>query len=146
MLAPFRQHTHPWVRWIAPRLYVQTTPPHFTLDELDDFIHAARSFADEVDTHFAVISDLSALIPSRVDAVMRKRFAEHLKSIENTDRAHCALSAVVTRNSLQRGLLTAVLWMAPPVYPHIVTTSMDEAVAACEDVLSARASLPPTAR
>ncbi len=44
-------------------------------------------------------------------AALEKRLAEH-------DRRHARACAIVAPNAVTRGLVTAVYWIAPPVYPY----------------------------
>ncbi len=67
--------------------------------------------------------------------VQRRRFAEFEKEVEDRDREFTSGTAIIAKSGLQRGLITAIYWLAPPVYPYRICRSVAEAVDWCKGQL-----------
>ncbi len=111
---------------IAPHLYEQSYPATVDDDALADFLAMLERRQPELERPHAWIADFSAL--RSANARKRRMFAEFQERTAPIDRAHNAGSALVVPNGLVRGLVTAVHWLQPPVYPTVVVASRAEAL------------------
>jgi hypothetical protein len=59
----------------------------------------------------------------------RKRMADWMKQHENQIRERTAGCAFVLPSALQRGVLTAILWLQPMACPHTIVGTLEEALA-----------------
>lgn len=73
---------------------------------------------------FATLHDLR---DTRPDATRRKRFADWIETHEAELRLRLAAHAVVVDSTLQRGMITAILWMTSPPCPMKVFDDREEA-------------------
>ncbi len=124
------------MEWYEPRLILQTPPREFNEAQLRDYISCARKFADNVNGPFAVITDLSQLRASTVDSSMRSLYAEHQRAIATKDAEHCAVSAIIVKDALQRGVISAIFWLSPPVYPYTMVSDLESALAFAREALA----------
>ena len=60
-------------------------------------------------------------------AKQRRMFAEAEQRMQEYDRVLCAGTAFVLTSTVMRGVVTAIYWMAPPVYPYAFFPSRDAA-------------------
>lgn len=67
------------------------------------------------------------------DAKARRALAAWADSerVQGIVRERCVASAMVVRNALERGALTAINWLWRPVCPYRVTTSAEDALSYC---------------
>lgn len=79
----------------------------------------------EVDGLFGFIADMRR--PLGLSARQRSMLAEAEKTYKHVDRAFNAAQAVVVQSTLMRGVLTAIYWISPPVYPVKVSATLDDA-------------------
>ncbi|HMJ13916.1 MAG TPA: hypothetical protein VK524_21005 [Polyangiaceae bacterium] len=71
------------------------------------------------------IVDLSKI--KSAPATQRRMFAEHEARVSASARKVIRGSAFVAPSAWLRGLLTAVYWLKPPVYPHAIVSTVAEA-------------------
>jgi hypothetical protein len=76
---------------------------------------------------------------SEVGARARKQLADWsgMPHVRERTRALCAGSATVARSALQRGALTAILWLWTPAAPHEAVATPEAAVDWCLERLDA---------
>ncbi len=91
-------------------------PETFTVEELNAYFEALRRHQSTYSGSIAWVVDVTQLRARSVDAKKRRMFADYESAVEALHRKHCAGVAVVMKNQLQRGLVTAVYWMTPPAY------------------------------
>ncbi len=91
----------------------------------------------------AVITDASRWVQS--NAVQRKMHAEWMLKHDREMRFRTAGVAFVITSALVRGGLNAVLWFAPLPCPHKVVTTLIEAEAWANSVLSIESDNSPEA-
>jgi len=74
---------------------------------------------------FASVHDIRGL--PALDALQRKKFAEYIKSRHANLQRFISAHAVVVRSSIERGVVTAVLWLSPAPFPVRVFESPADA-------------------
>jgi hypothetical protein len=60
-------------------------------------------------------------------AKQRKIFSEAEARMQPQDKRYCAGTAIVLSSSIIRGVVTAIYWLTPPVYPYTLCSTDDEA-------------------
>lgn len=110
-------------RW--PLLCVRL-PESVTDDEVQDYLDQLRTFRERREA-YALIIEASA---SRgFSARQRKMQADYIQSGMHLSRVHLRAFAFVADSSFQRGMLTAILWLNPPEWPHRIFRTTGEAIA-----------------
>lgn len=66
----------------------------------------------------------------------RRLMGDWMKKNDEATRATCAGFAFVMESAIQRGLLTAVLWIHPLPAPHLICASLGDAAAWCREQLA----------
>jgi hypothetical protein len=118
------------IRWICNErdwpIVSFELPPGAQVGEIDQ-----DSFFEQVEAvfarggRFATMHDLRFAGP--MEAVRRKRFADWVRAREPMLRRQLIAHAPVVGSSLQRGAITALLWVIKAPAPMQVFTSPDEA-------------------
>lgn len=62
-------------------------------------------------------------------AKQRRKMAELEKRLEDHDAKYVKAIGIVAPNAMTRGLVTAVFWLKPPVYPYQMFATFEEAIA-----------------
>ena len=106
--------------------------------QLDAHFDEYRKVLDR-DKPYALVYDASKI--GKVDAVLRKRYAEFMKANEANFNRLCVGCGFVITSAIVRGALTAVLWLTGSLpFPHKIFSTRDEAEAwAREQLRSVRA-------
>ena len=122
MVAPFElDETAFPVIFAAFRGPVDLVPFDAYFSRLDDLCKAGR--------RFALIVDMSrGAVPS---PSQRKHITSAMADREAAFGRHCLGAAVVIKNPLIRGAMTAILWVHPLPYPHEIVETREEAQVAC---------------
>jgi len=107
---------HPWIDASRAPIYVLTFPSEATDGELQAMCAARERWAQRAMYRVAWVVDLSGILSAT--AHQRSLFSEHLKRFEAHDRAYNQGSALIVPNSFVRGLVTAVFWLKPPMFPN----------------------------
>lgn len=84
--------------------------------ELDAFVRAREVWAERAQYPVAWVVELSNL--TKANPQQRRIFAEHLKRFEAHDVQWNGGSALIVPSGWLRGLVTAVVWLSPPKFPH----------------------------
>lgn len=95
--------------------------------ELDAHIEALESWSYAHSTDIGVVVILHSALSG--SATQRRKLAALEKRLEEHDREHVKACAIVAPNALTRGLVTAVFWIAPPVYPYRLFEQAEPALA-----------------
>jgi hypothetical protein len=104
---------------------------------------------DQLDTHFAeyrrildrnqpytLVYDATKI--GKVDALLRKRYAEFMKTNERDFERLCLGCSFVITSAVVRGALTAVLWLTGSLpFPHKISSTREEAEAWAREQLRA---------
>ena len=124
---------HCWVSEMTPRVYRLTLPAAPSDEELERYIEARIAFAESCAHRHAWVVDAREL--GRVSAKQRRRFAEHLELVEDCDARWNVGSAIVLTSAIARGVVTAVVWLRSPRFPHRTFDSLELAEAWCREQL-----------
>lgn len=111
---------------IVPHLYLQKFPVQATDEELTQFLSHLEQSLPAFERPYAWLVDLRDLATST--STQRRIYAEFDQRVADQDRAHCAGVALVISNPLTRGMVTAVHWITPPVYPHTTAATLSRGV------------------
>jgi hypothetical protein len=120
-----RAPLHPWYSASKPPIIVMTFPDRTHDDELEAALRDVQRWLEEVDQPFGFIVDMRR--PLSISSVQRQMIAEVEKASSAKDRRFNAGQAVVVTNAVTRGIVTAISWMSPPVYPLKVVSSIERA-------------------
>jgi hypothetical protein len=140
-MAPPRPH--PWLTTLGPSLYCQTFPAHFPDADLVSFIESLEALVMEQIAPFAWVVLADALLMT--SATQRRLMAEAEKRMQPRDKEFCVGTAIVLSSSIARGVVTAVYWLTPPVYPYTFCSTPEQGQAWAQAKLagSRRSDLPP---
>lgn len=97
-----------------------------TLDRL-----TLRALRDRKRVAFVMDTRRAATTPPS----QRRKMGEWMKLNDEATRATCAGFAFVMDSAIQRGMLTAVLWIHPLPAPHFICALPGEAAAWCREQL-----------
>ena len=119
--------------WLDDRhdpIWVQTFPARYTDAELFyafDRLDAVVVEAAAKRGRFCLVSDVTR---ARVgNAVHRRRIAQTFSRTRHLLGDRVAGQAFVMKHAMQRGALTAILWLGTPPWPIEVFAALDEAMA-----------------
>lgn len=106
-------------------------------DEFDDYlkrlsINLERAQRERI--KIAMVFD--ATESAGPNAKHRARQAEWMKEHEALSKLHSAGYAFIIPSSFLRGVLTAILWLAPMPAPHVIVASLAEGERWCRQRLS----------
>ncbi|MEM1417860.1 MAG: hypothetical protein AAGH15_23385, partial [Myxococcota bacterium] len=122
------------LRRLAPHVYLQAFGSGVDARTLQDFLARVETQMPSFERPFAWVVDIHLAV--RATSVHRRLFAEHDRRTVALDREHCAGVGLVVKNAVMRGMVTAVHWMQPPVYPYVVTNGRAEALEFCRTSLA----------
>jgi hypothetical protein len=108
---------HPWLDTTTLPLYVWNFPADAETSEAEAFIAAWEPLVRSRAERYAVVVDLAHIVSAATPA-NRNLFAQLEKRMALFEKSHCAGVAFVAPNPFLRGIITAVLWVAPPPYQH----------------------------
>ena len=117
--------SHPWITILGPSLYCQTFPPRFPDADLTSFLDTLEALIEAQIAPFAWVVLADALLTT--SATQRQMMADAEKRMQPKDKAFCVGTAIVLSSSIARGVVTAVYWLTPPVYPYTFSSSAEEA-------------------
>lgn len=124
-------------RW--PLLCVRL-PPSATDEEVQAYLDQLRTFRERRQP-YALIIEASA---SRgFSARQRKMQADYIQSGMQLSRVYLRAFAFVAESAFQRGMLTAILWLNPPDWPHRIFSTTGEATAWASALLEAKPRTAP---
>lgn len=134
--AHWKPGAHPWIYEIGRGLYAQWYPRTVDGDELRAFVQEVEQLVLSHRTPYAWVMFVDGLLG--VNAAQRKVIADHVARMRSHDRRYCAGGGIVASTPFARGLVTAVFWLSPLVYPHEVFRYIDRAEAYARDRLRER--------
>jgi hypothetical protein len=118
---------HSWFESQHAPIIIMRFPDHFRDDELEEALRAVTEWLlESVDRPFGFIVDMQR--PLVVSAKQREMMAACEKAYAHVDRRYNGGQAVIVSNPLIRGVVTAIYWIAPPVYPVKTLASMAQAM------------------
>ena len=119
---------HVWYDDSRAPVVVLTMPSKFDDAALTAALTAAtRWLLEEVDAPFGFIADLQR--PLAISPRQRKLVASAEAAYAHVDARFNAGQAFVVGSAISRGIVTALTWLSPPVYPYVVVSSIAEAFA-----------------
>ncbi|MEZ4254959.1 MAG: hypothetical protein R3A78_04470 [Polyangiales bacterium] len=118
--------SHPWLDTSRAPVLVARLPASATDDEVRAYYAALEQYLFGQPRRYAFVTD--ARVAARATATQRRIAAEFERRTADYDKVWCAGVAIVADSPLARGLVTAVFWMAPPIYPYKVAASLSEAL------------------
>lgn len=118
-----------------------TFPAQAEDDELVAFTEAIRKIYRTTQHEVAWVLDCSQV--RRVSAKQRGILAQHEEQIKPFARRYNAGLAFVIASPLVRGIITAVTWLAPLVYPHDIFADTQSAEQWCRAQLARAQSKVP---
>jgi hypothetical protein len=133
---------HPWIDQSRAPIYELTFPKQASLEEVAALCSARERWAQRANYRVAWVVNLTGIMEAT--ARQRTLFSEHLKRFEPHDVAYNQGSALIVPNAFVRGIVTAIFWMKPPLFPNECFATIEEARAWAGQQLNARASLPQT--
>ena len=116
---------HAWYAASKPPIVVMTFPDQVHDDQLRAALADVQRWLEKVDKPFGFIVDMRR--PLAISSVQRQLIAEVEKASSAQDRRFNAAQAVVVTNAITRGIITAISWMSPPVYPLKIVPSLEHA-------------------
>lgn len=120
-----RAPLHSWFAASKPPIIVMTFPDQVHNDQLRAALDDVQRWLAEVNEPFGFIVDMRR--PLSISSTQRQMIAEVEKASSETDRRFNAAQAVVVTNAITRGIITAISWMSPPVYPLKIVPSIERA-------------------
>jgi hypothetical protein len=115
---------HKWLYVIEAPLYGQKMPADGTEEELVSMLAEVERITMTIKSPFGWVTDLSNLL--RATARQRTLYAQSDKNLSTWDKLFCAGTAIICTGAFTRGLVTAVHWIAPPVYPFKIFSNSRE--------------------
>ena len=115
---------HKWLYVIEAPLYGQSFPADGTDDELASMLAEVERITMAIKSPFGWVTDLSNLL--QATARQRTLYAQSDKNLRDWDKLFCAGTAIICAGAFTRGLVTAVHWIAPPVYPFKIFSNSRE--------------------
>lgn len=131
---------HPWLSEPAPSLFYQTIPEAFSDADLEAFIARLEALVNAQRAPFAWVVMADAMLST--SAKQRKMFSEAETRMQPQDKRFCAGTAIVLSSPVIRGVVTAIYWLTPPVYPYTLCKSASEARVWSETKLRERRAGP----
>jgi hypothetical protein len=116
---------HPWFDHSRAPLLVQRYPRDTGDQELIAFTGAVEAYMAAHPAPFAWVCDASNLV--HATARQRQLMGEFEKRTAEHDRKYCLGTALVVASPVARGIITAVYWLSPPVYPYRTFARWDDA-------------------
>jgi hypothetical protein len=120
-----RVASHPWIDASRAPLYVVTYPEAPSDREVLEGHQAIEEIYRRADSPLAWVVDARRV--NKATPVQRRMVAEHEERTRALAEKFNAGLALVITSRLVRGMVTAVYWMSPPVYPYKIFDDMDRA-------------------
>lgn len=117
---------HAWYETAPGPIVTIHFPPVFSDKELAGALAAVeRWLLEEVDAPFGFIVDMQR--PLSINSVQRRMMAAAEARYAHVDLRFNAGQALVVPTAISRGIVTAISWVSPPVYPIQTFADMDSA-------------------
>lgn len=141
---PYLKLEHPWVDDTWAPLYIAATPAVIEDSTLEAFLQAQLLFLTHADHPYAWVAIFDRI--TSFSAKQRAMVAEAEKKTKLSERRWNAGQGYVLTSAFGRGVLKAMQWLSPPVYPYCVVETREEAMRWCTAQLLTRLpreSIPP---
>ena len=101
-------------------------PPRYEVEQLGEFLDTLAGYLhDRGELPWKMLVDISRV--ERTSSETRRRFARFVEAENARIARDCRAFAVVATNALQRGAITAILWLRPVVLNNKVFGDRSEA-------------------
>lgn len=117
--------THAWVTAIEAPLYGQALPREASDAELAAMLADIERITMSMRSPLGWVTDLSNIM--QATPKQRKMYADSDARLKDWDARLCAGTAIICSGGFTRGIVTAVHWVAPPVYPFKIFSGRREA-------------------
>ena len=117
--------SHPWISVIEYPLFQVSYPSEVTDEALTLLLEDLERVMFAMSSPYAWVVDLGRTLGTT--ARQRKMQAESELRLKEHNRKHCVGVGVHVGNAVMRGVVTAVFWLSPPVYPYRITGTLEEA-------------------
>jgi hypothetical protein len=124
-MSPVILPQHPWISLIEFPLYKMAFPNAGNDADLAAMNEDVLRISKAMDSPYAWVVDMSKV--ATCTAYQRKLVADNDIALREYERKNLVCSAIVADSTLTRGLLTAVFWLAPPIYPYKIFATAGEA-------------------
>lgn len=125
---------HPWVDSSRAPLYQVTFPARAEDETLNAYFKAIEAWSTRAQHSVAWVMNLTQV--RAVPASQRAATAAYMRRMEAYDKLHTRATAFVISNAVIRGVLTAIFWVTPPVFPREVFAEHPAAAAWAREKLS----------
>lgn len=115
---------HKWLSAIEAPLYGQSLPPEASDADLAEMLAEIERITTSISGPLGWVTDLSNIL--RATPKQRKMYAESDQRLAQWDARWCAGTAIICAGAFTRGIVTAVHWVSPPVYPFNIFSSRRE--------------------
>lgn len=116
--------THRWVTAIEAPLYGQVLPAEATDDDLAAMLADVERITMSIGSPIGWVTDVSNIL--KATPKQRKMYADSDHRLKQWDQRWCSGTAIICTGALTRGIVTAVHWVTPPVYPFKIFSSRRE--------------------
>lgn len=117
---------HAWLDATHAPLYIARLPQHMSDSELASYLETLERFLLNHDGPYVVVTDTSFV--QSAPAIQRRMIADSDIRLRDHDEKWCAGVAVIAKSAFMRGVVTAIYWISPPVYPYRILPSLSEAI------------------
>ena len=118
--------SHPWYFRKELPVLGFALPAKVSDGELAGFLTARDKVIRSIAEPWVVVVDISNLLAS--SAVQRNMCSSTEPQYAELYKRYLVACAFVIRNSFHRGVVTAMYWLQPPVYPYHLVGSAEEGV------------------
>jgi hypothetical protein len=115
---------HKWLSVIETPLYGQKLPSDGTDEELAAMLAEVERITMTINSPIGWVTDISNIL--RATPRQRKMYAESDRRLKPYDERWASGTAIICSGSLTRGIVTAVHWITPPVYPYKIFSNRHE--------------------
>lgn len=117
---------HPWVDASRHPLYVCNYPNSGTEDQVRSYLQAFEEHFLALHTPYALVANTTGA--GYLSSTQRRLFAESELRTKEHDAKYLAAIGMVVGSSMLRGVITAIHWISPPVYPHKTFADVNQAI------------------
>ncbi len=114
---------HSWIQEQTPGFYHIVFPQTSTEEEVAGFCRASLEYWKNIRCPTITIVDCRQV--KKAPAAQRKLFADNIDHIKPYSQKFQVAVALVVPNTLVKGLVTAIYWVAPPGYHYKVFTDIE---------------------
>lgn len=133
-MGEFFHFDHPWIDSSKAPLYILYPPSVIANADLIDYLRLQEEFIVNRPHHYVWVCDVGHLFS--FDAHQRALVAACDNTLKPYERIYNLGQAWVLESAMARGVLAALYWMSPPVYPTTVVATRAAGIAWAERKLA----------